>query len=427
MASNVFNLESIIDNQEIKQQVSSSKDLEKIIIKYMENRLHGIEEKIKTMNVPQDIDIDMFKQSLKHQIKLEIKQYLQSDYIKEGIYEPNKQQLETHINDKFTELLKELTIIIEKQSKEEKRPTEVTLNLDNYKDLFKEIIHKVDREIGFNLHYDEITKNIGFEITKGLETTVTIPYNNIVTIHSHPRSIGISQTFEYHPPTQLDFIGSCFDYFHGSQLEIVVEKAGIWIYKPNDELIKEMNIIQPNANEIFSEPLIEGEEKKQIFGLSKEFDELHDVILTNTSNEGVNLNFTKSNIPNIFKEVFISTQIQKTGNASPKMIELYSRQAEQFASYLPPEKLRPFIPQYHKISLDEYINNINNIVTDDGTGFDIKFIKWDEPFNINFKLNENAHRVFDEIKSRKHIFTEKDRDVIMSAFPRTGDNYIIKK
>ena len=188
-----------------------------------------------------------------------------------------------------------------------------------------------------------------------------------------------------------------------------------------------MNIILPNANEIFSDPpLIEGEEKRQIFGLSDRFYELRDVILQNTSFEGVKLNFTDDNIPNIFKEVFISKQIEQTGDDRPEMIELYSRQAELYASYLPIEQLRSFIPQYHKISLDEYINNINNIVTD-GTGFDIKFIKWTEPFNINFKLNENAHRVFDEIKSRKHIFTEKDRDVIMSAFPRTGDNYIIKK
>jgi hypothetical protein len=116
------------------------------------------------------------------------------------------------------------------------------INLDQYKDLFKRCIHEIPNEIGFNLLLDNDTVN--FEITKGTLTNVTMPYYNVINIHSHPIALEISRTFEYHPPTHTDYIQSCYDYFKDTQLNIVVEKAGIWIYRPNKKLITEIEKIE---------------------------------------------------------------------------------------------------------------------------------------------------------------------------------------
>lgn len=115
------------------------------------------------------------------------------------------------------------------------------INLDNFKDLFKRCLHEIPYELGFNLLYDN--NKVSFEITRGNESNISIPYNNVVIIHTHPGVL--YKTFEYHPPTQGDYSQACFDYFRGNQMGIVVEKAGIWFYTPNENLIKEIEKIQP--------------------------------------------------------------------------------------------------------------------------------------------------------------------------------------
>ena len=182
----------------------------------------------------------------------------------------------------------------------------VIINLDKYKDLFQKCIQLIPNEIGFNLLYDEKTKGLSFEITKGGETGVTIPYSNVINIHTHPISIEMAKTYTYHPPTQYDYIQSCFDYFRGTQMSIVVEKAGIWYFKPNYNLIKEIEKIQPDIRALLSNELIEGETQRKIKATNK-FGELYDVIFTNTSNEGVYLNFEGENIRNILSESFINS------------------------------------------------------------------------------------------------------------------------
>jgi hypothetical protein len=125
----------------------------------------------------------------------------------------------------------------------------IIVNLDYYKDLFRNCINEIPNELGFNLLYDDM---ISFEVIKGTYNSITFPYNNVVNIHTHPFALELYKTFKYHPPTHKDYIQACFDYFKGTQFNIIVEKAGVWYYTPNKELINEIEKIQPNAKEIFS-------------------------------------------------------------------------------------------------------------------------------------------------------------------------------
>ncbi len=111
----IYPIEKIIDKKEITIEVSSSDELEKEIMKYIDERFFKIQERIKAMQIPQgSFDINKFKINLKKQIKEDISQYLCSDCIKEGNYEVNKKRLETQINDKFNELAGNLKDAVEK-------------------------------------------------------------------------------------------------------------------------------------------------------------------------------------------------------------------------------------------------------------------------------------------------------------------------
>jgi hypothetical protein len=116
----IYPIEKIIDTKEITTEVSSSEELEKEIMKYIDERFLKIQERINIMKIHQgSFDVNEFKINLKKQIKEEISQYLCSDCIKEGNYQLNKQQLETQINDKFNSLAEELKVAVEQAEKKQ--------------------------------------------------------------------------------------------------------------------------------------------------------------------------------------------------------------------------------------------------------------------------------------------------------------------
>jgi hypothetical protein len=304
----------------------------------------------------------------------------------------------------------------------------VVVNLDQYKDLFKRCINEIPLEIGFNLLYDKDTQNTSFEVIKGNKEFVTIPFKNVINIHTHHIELSMYKNFQYQPPTQYDYNAASIDFFNGNQINIVVEKAGIWLFKPNEGLIKEIEKIQPNAKEIFSTELADGESIQRIDGVSDRFFVLRDVIFTNTANEGLYLNFTGDNIKHVLSGSFINSYIEnrvkQTGDNRKESIQIYGREAESILPMLSLEQLKLISSHYHKIELDEYINNINNVVTE-GMGFEIKFIKWDEPFNIEIEINEKSEKIFNDIKSRNLMID--DFDTIKANLDKTNEFYIIRQ
>jgi hypothetical protein len=312
----------------------------------------------------------------------------------------------------------------------------VKINLDEYKTIFQNLIRYVPVELGFNLLYDNDTKDISFEITKGTDSSVSLPYNIVIDIHTHPKNLKNYNKFEYHPPTQSDYVMSCISYFRGTKISIVIEKAGIWIYKPNKGLIKEIEKIQPNVRELFLDPLDEGETRRK-YDISDDLHTLFDVISTNTSNNSVYLNFTDKNKINILSEAFISSYIQerieKTGNDDEENINYFHSEAlkklDELENLSPKKKLEQLekkSPHFHKIDFDEFIKSMPNIVTNK-LGFEVKFLKWNDKFEFNIDLDEQSIKFFNQIKSRNYTLNKKNIfNSIMIGLEETYDNYIIR-
>jgi hypothetical protein len=389
----------------------------------------------------------------------------------------------------------------------------VTINLDEYKELFRELVGRFDYEVGLNLHYDESSHKTTFEITKGAKT-VTIPYNSVVLIHTHPYYE--NNLDEFLPPSDGDYVESCFGYFSGAQVHIILEREGMWLYTPTNELIKLIEEIEPRAREIYNyrSQLVEG---KEIYRYTPdELNELLDIIKGNSFNNHNYLNFNSNNEKKILENYFINQiyivgklnelldgsdelvpiLIQKATSISngmnekqvkeailnvqielakdklnPEMEDMFRRMglmrlgnqslqqlkelfidnyirsriqmfssgnADEVTELLLPlakeelkkyslDDLKEMMPHLHKITLEEYIHEMRNILGEENNGFDVRFIRWSEPFNINIDLNDDTKKIFKELKDRNYLLTEKERDFIMSAIPRTQTNYILKR
>ena len=245
------------------------------------------------------------------------------------------------------------------------------INLDKFKELFNKVLH-LDFEVGFNLYYDTNKGKINFEVSKGTDF-ITIPYKQVIGIHTHYKSK--YPEWEYHPPSLYDYQQAIFDYFQFNPINIVIEKAGMWIYKLNENLIKEIKRIFPNIKKIKHDFMKEGEYSKSVEGPTDKFLILLDVILNNANLNGIDI-----------KDV----------------------------------------SKYIKI-----MNNIADPENNDNTenlGFDVEFIPFDKPFNISLDLTDERKKIFNEIKERRlNLFNENDVDIITYIANVTDEYRILRK
>lgn len=307
---------------------------------------------------------------------------------------------------------------------------DITINLDKFKNMFKRCIDELDTEVGFNMHYNVETKNISFEIIKGNETSVTIPYDQVIVIHTHPKYL--YETFDYQPPSNYDYSLLCSDYYlmKKKPINIVLEKKGIWFYKMTDGLIKEIEDIRnddiKNGYKFVYKSLTEDEIGRNA-EVSDQFFNLNDVVNTNTSNEGINLNYFGENIKRIVHDFFIVNHLQEhniTDNDKIKLVEKNLKKNLKNIDYN--DIISKYNLKFKKISIDDYLHNMNNILTDD-LGFDVKFVPWTEPFDVTFELNDNNKNIFDDIKKRNfNKFTEDNRDGIVDILKDYKENKILK-
>jgi hypothetical protein len=280
----------------------------------------------------------------------------------------------------------------------------ITINLDKFKPLFKEVL-KLNYELGFNLFYN--SESMSFEISKGVSGYVTIPYDNVIAIHTHPSVLYDSY---YKPPTHTDYIQSIYDSFKSNPVNIVVEENGIWIYGPNKHLIEEVISIQPNIVDLLEGEMVEGEVEKEL-NVGDRLYELIDILGHNANNEHQNLILDKNLVIKIIKS-FRSDVPEDFLNS--KDIE-----------YL----LRKFRINKRKITLEEYINQLSHLASEDlDIGYKVRYIPWSEPFNISIDLTPQHLVIFNNIKERGlNVFDENDIDAIRLIADATDNNRILRK
>ena len=282
----------------------------------------------------------------------------------------------------------------------------VVINLDKFKPLFEETL-KLEYELGFNLFYS--SKRMSFEISKGNSGYITIPYNSVVSIHTHPIYLYNS---DYKPPTHTDYVQSIYDAFKTNPINIVIEKSGMWIYLPNRDLIEEIIRIQPDILDIIRREMIEGETEMEI-NVGDRLYELIDVIDHNSNNSHQNLILNKEMVIRLIMKKY------------PEFEEFFLIQKDM------KDLLRIFEINKTKISLEEYIKSFNHLVNEEeeyGIGYNVKYIPWSEPFEFNLTLTPQNLLIFRQIKERGlNVFDENDVDNIITIANRTDENRILRK
>ncbi len=113
----IIPIESIVSPTPIKKEdVSSMGELEKKLLKHIDERFTEIDSKIKSIksvDKTSAIDYSALEEKIKASIKGEIKDYLCSDCVKKGDYALDKVAIEKLINDKFNTLSASLKLYVE--------------------------------------------------------------------------------------------------------------------------------------------------------------------------------------------------------------------------------------------------------------------------------------------------------------------------
>ena len=267
------------------------------------------------------------------------------------------------------------------------------VNLDDFKPMFMDCVNKLDTEIGFSLYVNPQDLNdVKLQASIGTNKKAIIYYNSIVRIITNPNNY--ISGMNYNPPEESDFITSISEYFKGNQVSIKVEKRGMWVWKPNLELIELITRVMP----------------EYIYTL-KEFttDDTYEDSLQKLNDCNTELqSMFKAIVNNIFYyNMFLSLD-------------------EKLAKVEYPEPAKV----YKNITLEEYYNYIGNILNDKDTayGFDTSYIPWDTNLNINVYYNEFSGKILNEMKNRNnHIWSPEDKDLLIKRVKKTKDLKIIRK
>ena len=268
------------------------------------------------------------------------------------------------------------------------------VNLDDYKPLFMDCINKLDTEVGFSLFVNPNDLNeVTLQASIGENKMAVVHYDTIVKIITNPSDY--KDGLYYNPPKEFDFITSISDYFKGNQVSIKVEKRGIWVWKPNVELITLINKVMPEYILTLKEFTLDSTYEDSIPASTGFNDDLISLFQTMTRNI-------------FYYNIFVSYDEKIAKNEYPYLEEVYKK----------------------RISLDEYYTYMTNILNDpeEAYGFDVSFVPWDTSLNINVYYNEFSEQILNNMKDRKnHIWYPEDKDLLIKRIKKTKDLKIVRK
>jgi hypothetical protein len=267
------------------------------------------------------------------------------------------------------------------------------VNLDDFKPMFMDCVNKLDSEVGFSLYVNpEDLSDVKLQASIGSDKKAIIYYNSIVRIITNPNNY--ISGMNYNPPEEFDFITSISEYFKGNQVSIKVEKRGIWIWKPNFELIELITRVMPDYIYTLKEFTIDDTDEDSLQKLENCNPALQSMFKTIVNNI-------------FFYNIFLSLDEKLAKVEYPGVSKVYK-----------------------KITLNEYYDYIGNILNDKDTayGFDISYIPWDANLNINVYYNEFSGRILNEMKNRNnHVWSPENKDLLIKRIKKKKDLKIIRK
>lgn len=286
------------------------------------------------------------------------------------------------------------------------------INLDEFKPMFLECVSKINIEVGFSLLFNphktnktsngsKVATDIRLQTSIGLQDydieTVSnrktnIYYDSIAKIITNPSSY--MSGLNLNPPEESDYILSISDYYRGTQVNIKVEQRGIWIWKPNVELIDLINKVMPDYVQTMKE-----------FTIDKSYIDYQP-----------NLDSFNSELKSLFKAIANNVYFYN----------MYVSMDSKLVAKEYPHAL----DEFKKITTDEYCNYMNNVINDKETafGFDVSFITWDTSLNINLYYNEYSSQIINNMEMRKlHVWKPYDKDIIIKRIKKMKKAGIVMK
>lgn len=263
----------------------------------------------------------------------------------------------------------------------------ININLDKFKPFFKSVVNKLEYGIGFNLYVNpKDHDDIKLQASRGTDKG-NVFYNSVVKIITNPKEYfpGI----EYQPPSDSEFLMSIGDYMKGTQVTIVVERKGFWIFSPNTNLISLINHYQPELlNEV--KELEEGSTGYS-FPVNEDVKGILQIISHNIQNYNVYLGYSKD------------------------LVKIDHPEIEK---------------HYDKINLKDYILYMHNVLNDEDyqIGYNVEFVPWDSSLNFNIYLNEVSKKILKNIEKRgMNEWEEYDIDLFIKTARKAKELTIIHK
>ena len=263
----------------------------------------------------------------------------------------------------------------------------ININLDKFKPLFKASVDKLDFGVGFSLYVD--TKgltNHKMQASKGLSKGFVF-YNSVVKIITNPRSY--IKGVNYMCPSNTEYINSLSDYIKGTQLTIMVEKKGMWLYRPNTNIISLIHNFMPDVFSKMKE-LEEGTPGYN-FEVNDQIQNILQTISHNSTNYGLYLGHTKDLIKIEYPEV---------------------------------EK------HHVKISLEDYTQYMFNVLNDKEIpyGYEVQYLSWDDSLNFNIYINDISKTILKNMEKRgTNIWSPEDIDLFIKTAKKSKELVIIRK
>jgi len=264
------------------------------------------------------------------------------------------------------------------------------VNFDELKPLLRKLVYEFDIEFGIN-YYDPTN----IELTKGNDQMQSkTAYTEVVSIHTHPNTLVTDNGFKFCPPTHGDIRNSMMDYINARD-SFIISTEGLWVYKPNTKLIELFTKDIPSYPHDHLHYVEEG--GKEHPGYLKDeadvepFNNLMEILEANANLYNGKLAYGKDLIK-WCEEV----------NYEPEMCQ--------------------------QIDLDDYIKAMNNDLLGSGAGygFDIKLLKWDEPWTFTYTRLESDNLSLQHMKERNKLINKDiNIDLLKNAVADTQTYYVV--
>jgi hypothetical protein len=263
----------------------------------------------------------------------------------------------------------------------------ININLDKFKPLFKASVDKLDFGVGFSLYVD--TKgliNHKLQASKDLYKGHVF-YNSVVKIITNPRSY--IKGINYMCPSNSEYISSLSDYIKGTQLTIMLEKKGMWLFRPSTNLISLIHHFMPDVSSKMKE--LEEGNPGYSFEVNDQVQSILHTISHNSTNYGLYLGHTKN------------------------LIKIEHPEVEQ---------------HYMKLTLEDYIQCMYNVLNDPEMpiGYEVQYLSWDDSLNFNIYINDISKTILKNMEKRgTNIWSHEDTDLFIKTAKKSKDLVIIRK